>query len=71
MGSFTQLSYHVVFGTKYRAQSITESIQDRLYEYIGGTIRAKKGELILKAFAVATSWLAFNMDFDLSSLRDF
>jgi len=46
MGSFTQLTYHVVFGTKFRARCLTESIQDRLYEYMGGTIRAKKGQLI-------------------------
>ena len=46
MGSFTQLTYHVIFATKYRRLSITESIQERLYEYIGGTIRAQNGSLI-------------------------
>jgi len=46
MGSFSQLTYHIVFGTKYRHRSITDAIQGRLYEYIGGTIRAKKGVLI-------------------------
>ncbi len=46
MGSFTQLTYHVVFATKYRRSTITDTIQERLYEYIGGTIRAKKGNLI-------------------------
>ena len=46
MGSFTQLTYHVVFATKYRRPLITDAIQERLYEYIGGTIRAKKGHLI-------------------------
>lgn len=46
MGSFTQLTYHVVFATKYRRPSITDAIQERLYEYIGGTIRARKGHLI-------------------------
>ena len=46
MGSFTQLTYHVVFATKYRRDSITDDIQERLYEYIGGTIRALKGHLI-------------------------
>ncbi len=40
MGSFTQLTYHVVFATKYRHPTITDRIQGRLYEYIGGTIRA-------------------------------
>jgi REP element-mobilizing transposase RayT len=46
MGSFTQLTYHVVFATKYRHPTITNAIRERLYEYIGGTIRAKKGHLI-------------------------
>ena len=46
MGSFTRLTYHIVFATKYRKQTITEDIQGRLYEYIGGTLRAKKGHLI-------------------------
>lgn len=46
MGSFTQLTYHVVFGTKYRRRSITDSLRERLYEYTGGTIRAKAGHLI-------------------------
>ena len=46
MGSFTQLTYHVVFATKYRHPAITDQIKKRLYEYIGGTIRAKKGNLI-------------------------
>lgn len=46
MGSFTRLNYHIVFGTKYRKRSIGETIQERLYEYIGGTLRAKKGQLI-------------------------
>jgi putative transposase len=40
------LTYHVVFSTKYRHPTITDAIQERLYEYIGGTIRAKKGHLI-------------------------
>ncbi|MDA1016732.1 MAG: IS200/IS605 family transposase [Planctomycetota bacterium] len=46
MGSFTQLTYHVVFATKYRKPAITSTIQERLYEYMGGTLRAKKGSLI-------------------------
>jgi len=46
MGSFTQLTYHVVYATKYRRPSITDNIRERLYEYIGGIIRAKKGQLI-------------------------
>ena len=46
MGSFTQLSYHIVFATKFRRRLITSQIQKRLYEYIGGTLRAKKGSAI-------------------------
>lgn len=46
MGSFTRLTYHIVFATKYRKRTITEKIQERLYEYIGGTLRGKKGHLI-------------------------
>jgi len=46
MGSYTQLTYHVVFGTKYRRATIRAEFQERLYEYIGGIIRAKQGHLI-------------------------
>ncbi len=46
MGSFTKLTYHVVFGTKFRRPLITDNCQDRLYEYIGGIIRQKHGLLI-------------------------
>ena len=46
MGSFTQLTYHVVFATKYRKPSITESVREPLYKYLGGIIRDKKGSAI-------------------------
>ena len=46
MGTYSKLTYHIVFSTKYRQTSIREPIQERLYEYIGGTIRALKGNLI-------------------------
>ena len=46
MGSFTRLTYHIVFATKYRKPSIKENLQERLYEYTGGILRAKKGHLI-------------------------
>ena len=45
MASFTQLNYHIVFGTKYRRGTITDDVRERLYEYVGGTIRAIKGHL--------------------------
>ena len=46
MSTFTKLSYHIVFSTKYRSKSIADSFSERLYEYIGGIIRAKNGLLI-------------------------
>jgi len=46
MGSFTQLPYHIVFATKCRRPTINPARQERLYEYIGGILRAKKGRLI-------------------------
>jgi putative transposase len=46
MGSFHQLTYHIVFGTKYRKPWIAGDAQPRLYEYIGGIIRGIKGHLI-------------------------
>ena len=46
MGTFTKLTYHVVFSTKYRHPLIRGPFQKRLYEYIGGIIRAQDGHLI-------------------------
>ena len=46
MSSFTKLSYHVIFSTKYRKPVITEDLQQRLYEYIGGAIRSMNGSLV-------------------------
>jgi putative transposase len=46
MSTFTQLTYHVVFSTKYRQPLIQTALQKRLYEYIGGIIRAQNGHLI-------------------------
>ncbi len=39
--TYTALHYHIVFGTKTRAPSITPAIQTRLYEYVGGIIRSQ------------------------------
>jgi putative transposase len=44
--TYSKLIYHLVFSTKHRQALIREPIQERLYEYIGGTIRAMKGNLI-------------------------
>jgi len=41
--SYTNLLYHVVFSTKDRRPLITPDYQVRLYDYIGGTIRAVGG----------------------------
>ena len=46
MSTFTCLSYHVVFSTKYRRNQITEPLQDRLYQYVGGIVRSQNGRLI-------------------------
>ena len=46
MSTFTKLTYHVVFSTKYRHPLIQTALQKRLYEYIGGIIRAQNGHLI-------------------------
>ena len=35
-----------VFGTKFRRRSIGQDVAEPLYEYIGGTIRNRKGRLI-------------------------
>ena len=46
MGSFTQSTYHVVFGTKYRRPTITDRVRESLYEYIGGIVRGESGILV-------------------------
>ena len=46
MSTFTKLAYHIVFSTKYRHSLIQGAFQNKLYEYIGGIIRAQNGRLI-------------------------
>ncbi len=46
MGSFTCLTYHIVFATKYRKPTIKDDIRERLYEYIGGILSSNKGHSI-------------------------
>jgi REP element-mobilizing transposase RayT len=41
--SYTNLLYHIVFGTKERQKLIDEAFQPDLYDYLGGTIRGLKG----------------------------
>lgn len=46
MSTFTKLTYHIVFSTKRRSKIIHDSLQKRLYQYIGGIVRAQNGHLI-------------------------
>ncbi len=46
MGSYTKLLYHIVFATKYRRKTIRDNFRDRLYEYVGGVVRHRSGNLI-------------------------
>jgi REP element-mobilizing transposase RayT len=41
--SYTNLIYHIIFSAKDRQPLITDTIQSRLYDYIGGTIRRQGG----------------------------
>jgi REP-associated tyrosine transposase len=41
--TYTNLLYHIVYGTKHRQPLIDEEFQPRLYEYVGGAIRGLKG----------------------------
>ena len=40
--SYTNLVYHIVYGTKERRPLIDDEFQPRLYDYVGGTIRGLK-----------------------------
>ena len=46
MGSYTKLTYHVVFSTKSRQRTISEEIRERLYKYLGGIVRNLSGSLL-------------------------
>lgn len=41
--TFTQLHYHLVFGTKQRAPTLTTAIRGRVWEYLGGIVRGEDG----------------------------
>ena len=45
-GTYSQVLLHVVFSTKERRAQIKPVIQGRLYEYVGGLVRAEKGSLL-------------------------
>lgn len=44
--TYSNLIFHIVFSTKERRPLITDELRERLYEYIGGTIRGLDGTLI-------------------------
>jgi len=44
--TYTSLTFHAIFSTKYRRKIILPSFRNRLYEYIGGIIRNKNGILL-------------------------
>ena len=43
MGSYTKLTYHVIFSTKHRQPIITDQLRERLYQYMGGVVRNLNG----------------------------
>ncbi len=44
-GTYSQILLHIVFSTKQRRPYITSELQARLYDYVGGIVRAEKGTL--------------------------
>jgi len=44
--TYTSLTYHIVFSTKYRRPTIRSEFRERLYQYIGGIIRQHQGALL-------------------------
>ncbi len=46
MSTYTSLTYHIIFSTKYRKPRIDDAWKDDLYSYIGGIIRSEKGQLL-------------------------
>lgn len=44
--TLSNLTYHIVFSTKYREPLITPQLRGELYPYIGGVVRNKGGVLV-------------------------
>jgi putative transposase len=44
--SFACLNYHLIFSTKDREPILSDAMRPRLYEYVGGILRAGKSKLI-------------------------
>lgn len=45
-GTYSKILLHAVFSTKQRKAQIKPVLQPRLFEYMGGLVRAKKGVLL-------------------------
>lgn len=45
MGTYRQIFYQIVFGTKYRKPTIAKECEDELYKYIYGIIKNKNCKL--------------------------
>jgi REP element-mobilizing transposase RayT len=45
-GTYTNLLYHIVFSTKNRIPLISSALEEQLYSYVGGIIRAEGGTLL-------------------------
>ncbi|WPO81442.1 IS200/IS605 family transposase [Chryseobacterium sp. JJR-5R] len=45
MGTYRQILYHIVFGTKYREPVIIKKNESELYRYIWGILKNKKCKL--------------------------
>jgi len=43
MSTYSSLHFHIVFSTKRRLRLITPEVEQRVYEYLGGTIRGLDG----------------------------
>jgi putative transposase len=46
MASYSSLTYHVVFSTKYRQRLLTDAIRGETYNYMAGIIANKEGHAI-------------------------
>lgn len=44
--TYTALTYHLIFSTKFRRKIIRPEFREQLYQYIGGIIRKKDGVLL-------------------------
>jgi putative transposase len=45
MGTYRQIYYQIVFGTKYRNPTLTKKYEEELYKYIWGIIESRKCKL--------------------------